>query len=253
MNETAVRRPCQGVFQILQFNWRFYGATAAAIAVALLVAPFLPRLFRAGLLICVAPALFWLMSSLLVSHYVYDRFPLYDLNWITRVLSRMPSRWLNIHCGLDETSGLLAAIFPGAAFDVVDIFDARVMTEAAIRLARRMEHGAIAARPAHFNDLSFDSSTFDAAFCIFAAHELRRDWQRATLFLEIARVLVPGGELVLMEHARDWRNLLAFGPGFLHFFSQRSWRRTASQAGFAVQTELSMTPFVHVYILRRTI
>jgi SAM-dependent methyltransferase len=252
MNVTAVRRPWQGVLQILRFNWRSYGATAAVIVVALLAAPFLPRLFRAGLLIGVAPALFWLMSSLLVSHYVYDRFPLYDLNWIPRVLSRIPSRWLNIHCGLDETSVLLAAIFPGAAFDVVDIFDARVMTEASIRQARRMERGAIAATPARFDDLPFNSGTFDAAFCIFAAHELRRDWQRATLFLEIARVLTPGGELVLMEHSRDWWNLLAFGPGFLHFFSQRAWRRTAAKAGFGVHTELSMTPFVHVYVLRRT-
>jgi SAM-dependent methyltransferase len=164
----------------------------------------------------------------------------------------MPGRWLNIHCGLDETSGLLAAIFPGAAFDVVDIFDARVMTEASIRQARRMEHGAIVATPAHFDDFPFPSSAFDATFCIFAAHELRRDRQRATLFLEIARVLIPGGELVLMEHSRDWWNLLAFGPGFLHFFSQHAWRRTAATAGFGLQTELSMTPFVHVYVLRRT-
>jgi SAM-dependent methyltransferase len=248
----VVRRPYQGVLQILQFNWRFYGATAAVIGVALLAAPFLPRLLCVGLLIGVAPALFWMVSSLLVSHYVYDRFPLYDLSWITRALSRMPSRWLNIHCGLDETSSLLAGLFPGAAFDVVDIFDARVMTEPSIRQARRIERGAIAARPARFDDLPFDSGTFDVAFCIFAAHELRRDSQRATLFLEIARVLIPGGELVLMEHSRDWWNLLAFGPGFLHFFSQRAWRRTASKAGFGVQTELSMTPFVHVYVLRRT-
>jgi SAM-dependent methyltransferase len=251
MNATATRRPWQGVLQILRFNWHSYGATAAVIGVALLSAPFLPRLFRAGLLIAIAPALFWLVSSLLVSHYVYDRFPLYDLNWIPSVLSRMPRRWLNIHCGLDETSGLLAAIFPGAAFDVVDIYDAGVMTEASIRQARRMERGAIAATPAHFDDLPFHSSIFDTAFCIFAAHELRRDRQRATLFLEIARVLIPGGELVLMEHSRDWWNLLAFGPGFLHFFSQHAWRRTAAKAGFAIQTELSMTPFVHVYVLRR--
>jgi SAM-dependent methyltransferase len=253
MNATAIRRPWQGVLQIVQFNWRSYAMAAAAVAMALLAAPFLPRLLRAGLLIGLVPPLFWLTSSLLVSHYVYDRFPLYDLNWIPRALSRMPSRWLNIHCGLDETSPLLAAIFPGAAFDVVDIFDPRIMTEPSIRQARQVERNSIAATPARFDDLPFGSGTFDAAFCIFSAHELRRDCQRATLFLEIARVLTPGGELVLMEHSRDWWNLLAFGPGFLHFFSQRAWRRTASKAGFRVHTELSMTPFVHVCVLRRTL
>lgn len=252
MTANSVRRPWQGVFQILQFNWRFYGTTATAVAVALLAAPFLPRLLRAGVLLGVAPAVFWLTSSLLVSHYVYDRFPLYDLNWIPRALSGMPRRWLNIHCGLDETSSLLAALFPGAAFDVVNIFDPRVMTEASIMEAQRIECDAIAATPAQFDDLPFGSGTFDAAFCIFAAHELRRACQRANLFLEIARVLSPGGELVLMEHSRDWWNFLAFGPGFLHFFSQRAWRKTIATTGFAVETELSMTPFVHVYVLRRT-
>jgi SAM-dependent methyltransferase len=253
MNATAIRRPGQGVLQILQFNWRSYLTTSVAVVVALLAAPFLPRLVCVGLLAGVAPALFWMTSSLFVSYYVYDRFPLYDLNWLTRALSRTPRRWLNIHCGLDETSNLLAAIFPGAAFDVVDIFDPSVMTEPSITQARRVEHGAIAALPARFNDLPFGSGTFDAAFCIFAAHELRRECQRATLFLEIARVLMPGGELVLMEHSRDWWNLLAFGPGFLHFFSQHAWRKTASEAGFTVQAELSMTPFVHAYIMRRAL
>jgi SAM-dependent methyltransferase len=253
MSATPARPPRQGVLQILQFNWRSYSSTAAVVAVALLAAPFLHRLLRVGLLIGVAPALFWMVSSLLVSHYVYDRFPLYDLSWITRALSRMPNRWLNIHCGLDETSSLLADLFPGAAFDVADIFDPRVMTEPSIRQARRIERASIAATPARFDDLPFGPSAFDAAFCIFAAHELRLARQRAMLFLEIARVLAPGGELVLMEHSRDGWNFLAFGPGFLHFFSQRSWRRTAAQAGFRVHFELSRTPFVRVYVLRRTL
>jgi SAM-dependent methyltransferase len=251
MSAAAVRRPCQGVLQILQFNWRTYVTTAAAVTVALLAARFLPGLLRAWVLIGVMPALFWLMSSLLVSWYVYDHFPLYDLKWVPRALSRTPGRCLNIHCGLDETSSLLAATFPGAAFDVVDIFDARVMTEASIMQARRMKRGATAATPARFDDLPYGSGTFDAAFCIFAAHELRRDCQRAALFREIARVLTRDGELVLMEHSRDAWNLLAFGPGFLHFFSQHVWRKTAAEAGFRVQTELSMTPFVQAYVLRR--
>ncbi len=252
MNATAVRRPCQGVLQILQFNWRSYSSTATVVAVALLAAPFLPRLLRVALLIGVAPALFWLMSSLLVSHYVYDRFPLYDLNWIPRVLSRMPSRWLNIHCGFDETSTLLADLFPGAAFSVANIFDPQVMTEPSIKQAQHIERPAIAATAARFDHLPFGPSAFDAAFCIFAAHELRLARERAALFQEIARVLAPGGQLILMEHSRDVWNFLAFGPGFLHFFSQHAWRKTAAKAGFGVQTELSMTPFVHVYVLRRT-
>ena len=112
MNAIPSRRPYQGVVQILQFNWRSYVATAGSIGVALLALPFLPEPGRTVLLLGTALALFWLASSLLVSHYVYDRFPLYDLNWVCSVLCRMPRRWINIHCGLDETSALLAEVFP---------------------------------------------------------------------------------------------------------------------------------------------
>jgi len=252
MSTIPIRRPYQGVLQILQFNWRSYIATSACAGVALLAIPSLPPPGRVGLTLFAAPALFWMASSLLVSHYVYDRFPHYNLNWISRALSRTPRRWINIHCGLDETSGLLEAIFPDATGQVVDIFDSRVMTETSIRQARRVNGGAIPASPARYNDLVFSAESFDAAFCIFAAHELRLHHQRVKLFQEIARILVPGGEVVLMEHSRDGWNLLAFGPGFLHFFSRRTWRKTAADGGLVLRSEFSMTPFVRVYILRRT-
>ena len=106
---------------LLQFNWRSYVTGVGSVGLALLALPFLPSLGRTVLLLGTAPTLFWLASSLLVSHYVYDRFPLYDLNWVCSVLSRTPRRWINIHSGLDETSALVEAIFLDAAGQVVDI------------------------------------------------------------------------------------------------------------------------------------
>jgi SAM-dependent methyltransferase len=221
--------------------------------VALLALPFLPGLGRTILLLGIAPALFWMASSLLVSHYIYDRFPLYDLSWVCSVLSRAPQRWINIHCGLDETSALLAAIFPDSARQVIDIFDPLVMTERSIHVARRVTPHTLPSSSMRFDSLAFPAEWFDAAFSIFAAHELRHHDQRVKLFGEIGRTLTPDGEFILMEHSRDWRNFLAFGPGFLHFFSESAWRKAASDAGLKVLTELSMTPFVHVYVLRKAI
>jgi SAM-dependent methyltransferase len=251
MNTIPARKPYQGLFQILRFNWRSYLAAVTCIGLAMLALPFLQPMERALILLAAAPALFWMASSLIASHYIYDRYPLYDLNWIVRMLPRAPGRWINIHCGFDETSSLLAALFPGAAYDVVDIFDSRAMTETSIRLARQFKHCAIPAAAARYDALPFNDGSFDAAFSIFAAHELRRHDQRVRLFREIARVLIPGGQLILMEHSRDLWNFLAFGPGFLHFFSQRAWRRVAADAKLTLRTEFSLTPFVHVYILRR--
>lgn len=253
MSTFPVRGPYQGVLQILQFNWRMYLSATAGIVAAVTAWPFLPLPGRMALGLGVIPLMFWMASSLLVSHYIYDRFPLYDFRWIARGLTRVPRRWINIHSGWDETSGLLATILPAEDNQVVDIFDARIMTENSIRQARLVNRNSVPSISGCYDRLPFDANMFDAAFAIFAAHELRRHEQRVDLFREIARILTPGGELVLMEHARDWKNFLAFGPGFLHFFSRKEWRNAASEAGFMVRTEHAMTPFAHVYVLRKNL
>jgi SAM-dependent methyltransferase len=238
------------LIQILRFNWRSYAGTAIGVVAAMLALPLLHPIWRVVLLLGVAPAIYWLASSLIVSHYVYDRFPLYDLTWIARTLPRAPRRWISIHCGFDETSSLLADIFPEAAGQVVDIYDPSVMTETSIRQARRLKLRSIPADAARYDALDFCDGSFEAAFSIFAAHELRHHDQRVRLFREIARILVPGGDFILMEHSRDLWNFLAFGPGLLHFFSRRAWRRAALDAGLSLHSEFSMTPFVHVYNFR---
>jgi SAM-dependent methyltransferase len=241
----------QGMVQILQYNRRFYGSALAAVALALFISPRVPPMWRVLLISAAAPTLFWVCSSLLVSHYIYDLFPLYDLSWLSRSLSQAPGRWVNIHAGLDETSKLLAALFPFAEGKVLDIYDPREMTEPSIEQARRISAAPVRAIPADWRALPLPDHELDAVFLVFAAHELRRHEARVQLFRELARVLRHGGEVALVEHSRDWANFLAFGPGFLHFFSKRTWRRAADAARLQVRTDFSITPFVHVFILRR--
>ncbi|HEV2132853.1 MAG TPA: class I SAM-dependent methyltransferase [Terracidiphilus sp.] len=253
MTAVPQRDPFQGVRQILRFNWPKYAAAAAITGAVTFVAPLLPMSAGFVLLAASLPVVFWTASSLLISHYVYDRSHLYDFSWLPLVLKISPKHWLNVHCGLDETSALLAARFPDAAGEIVDIFDPCAMTENSIRQARAAQHNATRSTPARFHALPFPAGAFDAVFCIFTAHELRRHADRVRLFAEIARLLAPGGTFVLVEHLRDWPNFPAFGPGFLHFHTWRAWQQAAHEADLVGRTDFPFTPFVRIAAFRRRI
>jgi SAM-dependent methyltransferase len=254
MSDVTKRGRCGGMWQVVQYNSGIYSCALFIICAIWLsfpyVKPVTARMVVAGIAVS---SLFWLCSSLLVSHYVYDCSSLYDLDWVRRDLSKMPQRWINVHAGVDETSLRLAQLFPTAVGEILDIHDPQEMTEASIRRARRTRRSLMRFTPANWNALPIADDTIDAAFLFFAAHELRRDEARTQLFRELARVLKSDGELGVIEHLRGCANFLAFGPGFLHFFSRSSWLRTAAAAGLQVRTEKSITPFVRVFVFRRAI
>ena len=122
------------------------------------------------------------------------------------------------------------------------------MTEPSIARARRAQ-GDGESEPVDFRRLPVATGTIEAALLLLSAHELRTDDARVALFDEMRRVLAPGGRVVVAEHLRDGPNFLAFGPGFLHFHSRRTWTRCFTRAGFAVHKEFSITPFVRVFVL----
>jgi len=85
-----------------------------------------------------------------------------------------------------------------------------------------------------------------------AAHEVRDADQRVELFREAARILTENGQVLLAEHLRDWRNFVAFGPGFLHFHSRVEWLRVAREAGLSLEREGPVTPLVHWFVFRKS-
>jgi SAM-dependent methyltransferase len=189
-----------------------------------------------------AVALLWTAASLAVSHYVYDRSPLYSLEWLTL----QPSVWINIHAGLDEMTDRLRQRLRTDPCAVFDIFDSEQMTEPSIARARELR-ASFGSQPASWRCLPADSDVGDAIFLIFAAHEFRQTEARHVFFREVARVLKPGGCMLLVEHLRDLPNFLAFGPGFLHFQSRRTWLVAFRVAGLVMSREYSVTPFVRVF------
>ena len=241
-----------GMLQILRYNGPMFAKTGAAALAAILAVALLPipRLLAVLVLAGVVAGLLWSISSLLVSHWIYDLSPLSRWDWLARLLPAAPQHWASLHAGLDETFGALARIFPSTHGTVIDFFDAAEMTEPSIVRARRLSLDRLAT-PADFRALPIAGGSQDAIFLIFAAHELRRPEARQRFFLEVARALAPGGRAVLVEHVRDGWNLLAFGPGFLHFLPRREWLRLANVAGLAVREDFRITPFVAVLVLEK--
>ena len=134
---------------------------------------------------------------------------------------------------------------------VVDIYDPQEMTEPSIARARRLHPSLEPAVAGKLDALPLPDRDRDTLFLLFAAHEIRQPARRTEFFLESARVLTDSGQLLLVEHMRDWKNFVAFGPGFLHFHSRDEWLRLAHDAGLTVEREDRITPFVRCFLMTK--
>lgn len=251
------REKWQGARQIWQFNWPLYvaGITASACSAVLALRTsrkYLQVLFGAGS----AVAAWWTIGSFAISHWIYDRSKLCRWNWIADEFESAPERWGNFHAGLDESTLGLCELWPQSEGAAYDFFDGTVMTEPSIRRARDLFAAPIElqnlTRDVDFRVLEMPGKYLQGAFVLFAAHELRETAQRAQFLGELQRVLDDDGALIIAEHARDAANFVAFGPGFLHFFAPASWRKLLQNAGFEIQREQRITPFVRVWTCRKT-
>ncbi len=239
-----------GMWQILLYNWHFY---VAAAILDLLVAAALSRLslpiwIRIIFILLAAVTTFWAVSSLAVSHYIYDRSQLYQWTWLLPLLANPPRNWANIHAGLDQSSEPLSRLFPGSARKILDIYQPSEMSEPSIERARRRVESAAESTPANPAALPLKDEECDAIFLIFVAHELRRPAARLQFFVEVSRSLKTGGTVVLVEHLRDWKNFIAYGPGAFHFFSEREWLGVSSAAGLHVALQSQVTPFIRCFV-----
>ncbi len=243
----------KGILQILAFNWTFYALGALVVFVVTLISIrfTIPPTLKLVLYPAIAATLFWMVSSLLASHYVYDLSRLYRWDWLTELFEKKPAHWANIHAGLDQTTDALDRLFPDPSRKVLDIYNASTMTEPSIKRARLSKKSTQRVETASASSLPMRDAECDAIFLIFAAHELRNRQDRQRLFLEVSRSLKAGGHVIVVEHLRDIANFLAYGPGAFHFHSRKEWRASWRATGLEIDREISITPFVRSFILTK--
>ncbi|MET7421989.1 methyltransferase domain-containing protein [Dactylosporangium sp. NPDC005555] len=230
------------MIRMVRYNWPKYLVTA----VALVVVAALPWPWR----LLAVPGAAGVAVSLAATWWAYDRSRLYDWRWALDLLPP-PRRYAVVSTGLDEISGTLRRLLPAAEATLLDCYDPRVMTEGSVRRARKLTPPPRGSVPAEPGRLPAATGGQDAVFLAFAAHELRVPAQRRALFAEVARVLRPGGHLVLVEHCRDPVTVAAYGPGAWHFYPRREWLRQAGAARLTLAAETTMTPLIRALVFRR--
>jgi SAM-dependent methyltransferase len=232
----TVRKPFQGVWNIIRFNWHLY-----AIASGLILGMGVLHWYLPAVLLLVSMAI-----TLTVSLYIYDLSGLYALAWIEPGAT---GTIVNIHAGFDETSAEIKRKFPGVQLLVFDFYDPAKHTEVSVKRARRAYPSFPGTRRIVTDAVPFEEGGADRVLVTFSAHEIRNDEERASFFKELNRILSPSGYVQVTEHLRDLPNFLAYNIGAFHFLSRKSWLTTFAAAGLGIRHEKKLNPFITTFIL----
>jgi len=237
-----------GVARILRFNWPWYAAavvgSALALAVFLVVDP--GGRWMTLVIAAVAVGDAWLLLSLAVSHWIYDRSPIVHGGWLDRVEAATVAI---IHAGHDEASAHVARRLPAAVRSTFDIFDPA--HGASPSLVRARAAATAVAQLAARGRIPLPDGSAELVLMVFAAHEIRAPEARTELFRELGRIAGARGLILVVEHQRDLWNLLAYGPGALHFLSRKTWMETFDRAGLLLTRDDAMTPWIRRFELRK--
>ncbi len=247
----TVRRPFQGITNIVRFNWHFYILSLCLIISILWLNSYFDNAFQAYAYILCFLIVFTTVTSLLVSYIVYDVSHLYKLTWLDTVPILKTDTFVNINAGFDETSVLIKAKYPDNPLIVYDFYDPQKHTEVSIERAR-------AAYPPYPNTqvitttkIPLSENCIDVIFLTLAAHEIRDAQERAAFFKELNRILKTNGQIIVTEHLRDLPNFLAYNIGFFHFISLKSWHKTFDDAALTITNTIKITPFISTFILKK--
>jgi SAM-dependent methyltransferase len=148
------------------------------------------------------------------------------------------SRVADLHVGTWRATWNLLEQLPGARIHSIDVWGERDDEEKALGDVRRLEAAPddprVDKRMAPANScggqLPLPTASIDAVMLGFGWHEVPAD-ERETLYREIARILAPGGRVIMYERGWTVANFLVFGPAMFHFTRRSRWRAELSRFG----------------------
>lgn len=242
------RGPFQGVWTVMRFNWHLYAVGLGAVLACLGCSAMAPGVWGTVFLIASVGSAAGLIVPIVATWYAYDATGLYDLSWMSQWLGA-EGEGANIHAGFDETTALLEARYPGVRWRVFDFYDASKHTEISIRRARNAQAPHPKTMSIRSTMVPLGDESLDVVVLMLSAHEVRDEEERVAFFRELARVLKPGGTVLVIEHLRDWANIAAYSIGAWHFHSRREWLATFEPAGFVVAEEIRLNWLITSFVL----
>lgn len=247
--ERAIRKPFQGVLNIIKFNWHFYILALSFITILLIFNILLTSNFNLFIYSLITAIILGTSLSLLASFYIYDVSNLYSLKWLDDLQMPKNAFILNINAGFDETSTLLQIKYPDANIKALDFYNPLKHTEISIERARKAYPPYPGTELIETTNINIATKSIDGAFLILAAHEIRDKKEQIIFFKQLKATLKADGKIVVVEHNRDFYNFLVYNFGCFHFFSPRRWRNVFKDAGLSLMQTNRITPFINVYIL----
>ena len=245
-----LRKPFQGVVNIIRFNWHLY---IISLAILLIIGLFLRQfdgIIHLILFTLSVGILANTLISLAVSYFVYDYSSLYTFDWLKRLPILPGNTLVNIHAGFDESSLTIKNNYVENALRILDFYDPKLHTEVSIKRARAAYPALPETESITTSQLPLPNQSADFVFLILAAHEIRSPKERLIFFQELKRILTPDGKVILLEHQRDIYNFMAYSIGFFHFYPSSTWKKLFKESHFAIQEQFKITPFITAYILQ---
>ena len=242
------RKPFQGVFNIIRFNWHFYFIAGLLFISSIVFIQSLPEPFQSLAFWISFLATTSMSVSLIISFYIYDCSDLYQLNWLSKNYTKSV---LNINAGFDETSELIKCKYPQCKLTICDFYNPQTHTEISIKRARKSYPPLENTFQVSTEKLPFLDNSFDCSIAFLSAHEIRNEHERIHFFREMNRVTKPSGKIIVIEHLRDIKNFIAYTIGFFHFYSKSTWLQTFEHANLIVNQEIKSTPFITIFILEK--
>jgi len=165
---------------------------------------------------------------------------------------------LDVGCGSGRAAVGVLKARPGVTLVALDNFSADYIAGNGPDLLRRnLRAGGVEARltrivSADMRQIPLDDGTFDGVISTYAIDHVNREGSAQTV-KEVARVLRPGGEFLLLIMRADWRLRLAYPLPHLHVGGRGDqwWRTTLEAQGFDIVEQGTRPATTYFYARKR--